>query len=161
MEQLNLWCKIVSSVSVISAVFMLVVPESKIKKAFKTLLTLILLFSLLFPFKTGDIVLSSFADKITSFHANNYKAEINDYKDIAVIYASQTEIENYLTETFSVSGIDCDCRVICDYDGEKIHIVKIEIEGDLSDEEKKFMCFKINEISDEETEVIFNGEQYG
>ncbi len=156
MEKLNLWCRLVASVSVISSLMSLVIPESSIKKTFNTLMCIILVFSLIHPLSGGKTSVLSFADKINGFDFKNRDTEINDYSQIALIYAAETEAEKYIENLIG----KCKCKVICNYDGETVQIVNINIEGEFDDGEIMDYYTEIIKICGDCTVIEFNGERY-
>ena len=64
MEKISLWIKLCSISSVVSAVFIAIVPESKLKSAYKTLCSLIML-----------VVFFSVFTSIESFDINEFGFE--------------------------------------------------------------------------------------
>ncbi len=139
---------------------MLVVPEGAVKKAYKTLLTLILVFSLLYPLKGKGVKISDFSEIISGIGAEKSENEIEDYKNTAVIAAAEGETERYLEDALLSAGSECTCSVKCDYNGSSITVVSVDIDGKISEEEKAVLYGKIREITDERTELRFNGERY-
>ncbi len=158
-ENLNTWCRLVAVTSVASAVFMLIVPEGRVKSGYKILLTVILVFSFLYPLKGKSADFLRF-DDLSDFITNENVTEIESYRDSALILAAESETERYLQEVLTSMDKEYSCSVKCYYDGEKITIESVEIEGKVKEEDRSLIYEKIKEITDEETEVRINGEIY-
>lgn len=157
MEKIGIWCKMVSALSVVSALFLLMIPEGNLKKTFNILLTVIFIFALFLPLNGGKADLLAFAENIK---INNNSYITDEYENTALIYAAQSETEKYLSDIFRQSGIQCTCEVICSYKNSKIHITEVTVQGDLNSQDRIFIERKIREISEEETKVIFKGGEY-
>ncbi len=156
MEKINLWCKLVASISIILSLMSLMIPEGSIKKAFNTLMSVILVFCLIYPLNGGKDSVLSFADKIDSFDLESKEKEINDYSHIALIYAAQNETKKYIEKLIG----KCRCEVVCDYDGETVQVVRINIEGKFDNRKKADYYTEIKKICGDRTVIEFNGERY-
>ncbi len=156
MEKLNLWCKLVASVSVISSLMSLMIPEGSTKKAFNTLMSVILVFSLIYPLNGGKDYVLSFADKTNFFDLENKETEINDYSHIALIYATQNETKKYIEKLIG----ECECEVTCDSDGETVNIVRVSVKGEFDNAKTAEYYTEIMKICGGCTIIEFNGERY-
>ncbi len=155
MDELNLWCKLIATVSVISSVLSLLIHESGIKKAFNTLMSIILVFVFIQPLSSGRAIVSSFADRVTDIELKSRETELESYFESALIDTAREETEKYIENIIGESK----CEVVCDYDGEAVLIISISIEGDLSGKEEQYYG-EIKRICDENTVIEFNGERY-
>ena len=155
MEGINLWCKLIASVSALSAVFMLVIPESSLKKAFNTLVSLILVFALLYPLMGEAEDLFLFSEKIMASDSNAVENGINSYKYSALISAAEFETEKYIEQELFLLGFECDCSVVFDYKDGELIILQVVVDGDV---EKETAIKKINEICGKKIKVSFNGD---
>lgn len=156
MEKLNLWCKLVMSVSVITAIVSLIIPESSIKKAFNTFISTILVFALIYPLngkKAEGLSLTGFIDVADSAHVDD---EIEKITETALIEAAESEIIKYI-KGFAVS---CEVDVDCDYEDEKVGIVRINISGNIDSKAKSAYYDEIIKICDSSTVIEFNGDRY-
>lgn len=160
MEKINLWCKLVVSVSVMTAVFLLVIPDNNTKRLYNTFLTLILIFTLIYPLSnTDDLILPVINRKFT-VHTDIYESRLNDLENADFIDITETETEKYINNILNKSEIECKCNVSCEYYGKIIHFKEINIDGHINDEEKRYLYNKISEIISEDLSINFNGEKY-
>lgn len=160
MESINLWCKLIALISVVSAVTELIVPENKIKKTYRMLMTFILIFAFVSPL--SDNIDSPFfsEDFESSYKIRGEEALLSEYTDYALIYAVQSETEKYIKETLILSELNIDCDVRCICENGVIKINSIEFSGEINDESKHSVFIKISGICDKDTKFIFNGEEY-
>lgn len=160
MENLSLWCKLVSCFSVISALFALLIPENSLKKAFNTLITLILVFILIHPLdgKNYDYILRF--DGFSAEETEVQNSDISTVRNEMLLGTVKGEAETYLNEIMSSCGIDCTCSVVCDFKGEEICITAVEINGDVRSGNETVIYNKVQEISESKIDVIINGELY-
>ncbi len=160
MEKINLWCKLVVSVSVMTAVFLLVIPDNNTKRHYNTFLTLILIFALIYPLSnTDDLILPVMNRKLT-IHTDIYESRLNDLENANFINITETETEKYINNILSESEIECKCKVSCVYYDKSIHFKEINIDGHINAEEKRYLYNKISEIISEDLSINFNGEKY-
>ena len=161
MEKVNLWCRLVSSVSVVSSAFLLLIPESKLKKTFNAFIALILIFSVLIPLNSKLNINAStiFSESVES--KINIENEIESYKDISLVICVQNEMKKYIESIISNMNISAECNVICEYIDNKIIIKTIEITGDLNLNIMQSLYNEIIKICTDGTKVLFNGDEYG
>ena len=160
MDKTSLWCRLISSFSVISALFLLMVPEGALKKAFNTLLTVILTFVIIFPFGGEKKELLSLAESLDLLKAEEKTIDLQEYDSAALIYAAESEIESYLNETLESKKINCVCKAVCVYKNSEIHIAEVKVSGTIGKEDEASIRKAIEEISAGEAEVHFEGEEY-
>ncbi len=160
MDKIGFWCKLISSFSVISALFLLMIPEGTMKKAFNTLMTVILTFVLIFPFDGRKDELLSFAESISSANIVEKSEKIQENESAVLISVTESEIENYLNNTLDSRGIDCVCEAVCSFDNSEIHIIEVIVSGAAGQKDEILIREIIEEISEGEAKVRFNGEEY-
>ncbi|MBR6567395.1 MAG: stage III sporulation protein AF [Clostridia bacterium] len=156
MEKLSMWCKLVTSVSVVTAAVSLLVPESSIKKAFNTLMSTILVFALIYPLNGKSLDALSFDifnEKSNSFYDDE---TIEDYVGVPAVEVAQAQIKEYIEKITE----GCEAEVICDYEEDKVRIVKINLRGNFDGEAEAVYYTEIKEICGEDTVIEFNGERY-
>lgn len=158
MENLSMWCKLLSCFSIISSLFTALVPDDGIKKAFSTLTAVILVFILIKPADGKSLRLISELDLFGSDARSSEISELEDYSNKAIIEAAENETEKYLYNAVSASSEECTFNVSCEYDKEKIIITRVEVTGDITEETKTVILSEIRKLSDTEAEVIFKGE---
>ncbi len=157
MEKLSIWCKYIASVSVSSAVLMLLVPDGKMKKAFNSLLAFILLFSVLSPIINMKSVLYD-VDEFKFSENGNLSQEIEKYKFSAAVSVAESEIERYINEMLSDSGFECKFKVTCDIENDEIFIKEIEVTGKFSEQNKTVIEEKICNTFGSEVGIVFTGD---
>lgn len=161
MEKINSWCRIIALISFLSSVIFLIIPESKIKKAFKILLSLIMIYAFVSPLSNNEVDFS-FTDNYFGDISSEAENEIiNEYKYYPVVEAGETELENYFNDILLKFGTKCQCEVNCEYDGEKLLLKEVIIYGSLSEDEKTVITDEVRKTGDEETIISFSGEEYG
>lgn len=160
MDGIGQWCKLISCFSVISSLFVLLVPEKGLKRAFNTLLTVILVFILILPLKGVS------KDSLTDFDAffDSIKASdvitTENLREKMLLQTVESETESYLDEAMLSMNISCTCQVICEYTDNEIIITAVEVYGEITPDEKVRIEGKIQEISEQEIDVYFKGELY-
>ncbi len=160
MSGINMWCKLVVYVSMISAIVMLIIPENSLKKVFQTLMTVILIFSLMHPLSNNDGIYVNFNDFFTLQDKNEIKNELANYKNMPIVNSVQSETEKYLNEKMKSSGVDAVCNVVCSVKDNTVYVDKVTVETHIDEGDKKHILTVIREICTNESEIIINGEKY-
>ncbi len=157
MDKINLWCKLAVTVSVISSVTTLIIHDGSMKKAFCTLMSIIMVFSLIYPLSGSKTVFLSLADSVGSSDNTEAESEISDYSKEVMIYAVKSEVTAYIKDLVG----ECICEVVCTCVGDKVHIDSISIEGEYDDGECDKYYSEIKKICTDGTIIEINGERYG
>lgn len=160
MEKLNLWCKLIACVSIVTSVFSLVLPESRQKKSFKTTMSIILLFAFVYPLSEKADFTVELNKSIINTHGESLDEKAAEYGNLPLIYAAETETRKYLEEILADIGIICECEVDCSFTDESITIDRVIINGNISNNDRQIIISRISELANNETEVILNGEYY-
>ncbi len=161
MDKINLWCKLVSTVSVVSSAFLLLIPEGRLKKSFNTLVAVILIFSVFMPLNEKENIdlLSIFND--SSEAKAELENEIEIYVDSSLVLCAQNETEKFIRNIMVNLNVTAECKVKCEYIHDKLLIKRIEVTGDINANNISDLYDEIKKICTDDTEVIFNGEKYG
>ncbi len=157
MEKINLWCKLAVTVSVISSVLSVIIHDGALKKAFCTLMSIITVFSLIYPLNGNGKGLLSIVESAVRSDDSVNETEIADYSKDVMIYAVKSEVTAYVKEVVG----ECMCEVVCTYDGDRVNIEGISIEGEFDDSECDKFYDEIKKICTDSTVIEFNGERYG
>lgn len=161
MEKINSWCKIIALISLLSSVILLVIPESRIKKAFKTLLSLILIYTFISPLSNVDADFSFIDNFLTGTSISSQEEIISEHQYYPVIKAGEAELEKYFDEIISKCGAKGQSEVICKYEEDRLVIKEVIIHGLTGEEERRFITDEVRKIGDEKTTISFSGEEYG
>ncbi|MBQ3136066.1 MAG: hypothetical protein IJB74_01155 [Clostridia bacterium] len=160
MEKINLWCKLVSAVSIISSVFLVLVPEGRIKKSLNTLLSTVLIFAFLLPFGGNKhIDFASMFDEPLKTEAE-LENEFKSYSLDSLVLCAEKETEEYVMNLVSNYNVSAECKVKCEYADENIIIEKIELTGEIDGKNMSEIYSEIRNICTENTLVILNGDKY-
>jgi len=151
MEKLTLWIKISSVAAVVSAVTLALIPESKLKNAYRTICTLIVVFSLFSAFASVSISEFDFSDTEKAISAS-----AEEKSDELLIKEGEALINSYLSERLKEKGFDLKCKSeLCKTEKELV-ISKVKVYGRVSEDDKAEITGIINENAKEEIKVIFS-----
>ncbi len=150
----------VSLVSAMSSVFILILPESRQKKAFSTFSIVVLVFSLIYPMSKSPEKSFDFSDIFSLLENKSIEDEIIESENYLLLSAVSSETIEYLEKSFSEYGIECKCEVDCIYEKDTILIKSISVNGDFSAEQNSIIAFEIYEVAGEKVEIVINGEIY-
>ncbi len=153
MDKLSLWIKMCAVCAVVSAVFTVIVPESKLKGAYKTLCSLIMLFAFFSVFISGNNI------DIKTNDAYTYgSAEISERTDELLIDEGEKMMNNLIENKLYEGGIEACCETEMHLDDDTIKINCIYLYGSFSEKEKETAKRIIHDYLGEECEVIFAKE---
>lgn len=161
MNEIYSWSKMITFVSIISAMVTLIVPENGIKKAYRTFMTVILMFSLLYPLSGNKEIYQNFSELLSQRAEMTDESEIESYKNMPMIYSAQSEAEKYLAERFIASGIDASCSVKCSVKNNFVYIDTVTVKTNADNKALNQILEYTEEICSEESVIIINGEIYG
>ena len=160
MKEIGIWCKLVATVSVITSVISLILPEGKQKKTFSTLVGIILVFTLVSPLTDKESISFDFDDDFFGSNEDNFQISAYDYKNYPLAYAAERETEKYITEYLKSMGVECSCIVNCAIEDDMIIIEEVNINYDVSLIKSDILTDFIRKTANEETVIILNGERY-
>ena len=153
MNDFTLWLKISSVSAVVSAIFMAVVPENKLKSAYKVISTFIVIFSLfsaVFSLELTDV------DLFTGDMKES--VSLSEKTDEMLIKEGERLLDGILNEKLLEKGFDLRCESELVFYEERLKPEKIRVYGSLSSEEKEQVMEIIHDTLKEESEVIFAKE---
>ena len=156
MERISQWCTAVSLVSVLSSVVILLLPESSTKKAFKVLLSVMLVYTVFSPLSDGFDKIS--LDEMFSFSRGTY--ELEEYENFTLLTAAESETEKYIITFAESINADISCEVACSYEEAAIRVKSVEISGEIDKEQEARIKEELNKLTDGKTNIIFTGDRY-
>lgn len=152
MEKLTLWIKISSVTAIASAVMSGVLPESKLKKTYINLCSMLVFFSLFSAFISFD------AEEFTGFMNEEEICDVQSKSDELIVAEGEGIIEALICEKLKSEGIEA--RISCVLIGDKGEsgLCNFTVYGMFDDGEKREIMRVIKENLKEVNEVIFVAE---
>ena len=148
------WVKLGATLSVVSSVVMTLIPESKLKNAYKTLCLLLIIFA-------GFTALSSIDTDIYD-GIFEYEKESSFYSkktDEILHRESEAMFSRNLENELYEGGIECKCEAVLIKNEEAFSVSEIRVYGSFSKDEKSEAERIIYLSLKEECEVIFAEEK--
>ena len=153
MDKVTVWIELCAVCAVVSSVFTVIVPESKLKGAYKTLCSLIMLFAFFSVLTSGrNIVLNN-----EKLYTDN-SSEISEKNDELIIDEGERMMNNIIENKLYEGGIKAECRAEMMFSDDTLKIRCIYLYGSYSENEKEAAKRIIKEFLKEECEVIFARE---
>ena len=152
MEKLTLWIKISSVSAIVSAVMSGVLPESKLKKTYISLCSMLVLFSLFSAFVSFD------AEEFNGFMNEEEIGDVQSKSDELIVAEGEGIIEAFIYDKLKSEGIEA--RISCVLIGDKGEsgLCNFTVYGMFDDGEKREIMRVIKENLKEVNEVIFVAE---
>lgn len=156
MDSIKKWTLLISAVAVISGILLSVLPEGKLKGAYKALTGVILLYAFLYPMLSGNTIDFDVAD----FLSDNYEISenIDKYALSAVISSAEKAIKELLEGEIKKNNINCEIKVQCSEENGEILIDSLCFTGTLAKEEKTQVINIAKSLGFREDAIIFIGE---
>ena len=152
MEKLTLWIKISSVSAIVSAVMSGVLPESKLKKTYISLCSMLVLFSLFSAFISFD------AEEFNGFINEEEIGDVQSKSDDLIVAEGEGIIEAFIYDKLKSEGIEARVRcTLTGADGES-DLCNFTVYGMFDDGEKREIMRVIKENLKEVNEVIFVAE---
>ena len=152
MEKLTLWIKISSVTAIVSAVMSGVLPESKLKKTYISLCSMLVLFSLFSAFVSFD------AEEFNGFMNEEEIGDVQSKSDELIMAEGEGIIEAFIYDKLKSEGIEARVRcTLTGADGES-DLCNFTVYGMFDDGEKREIMRVIKENLKEVNEVIFVAE---
>ena len=150
MEKISLWVKFCSVCAVVSAVFIAIVPECKLKNAYKTLCALIMLVAFFSVFTTAD------KSGFNSFDLNrDNSSEISKKTEELLVTEGEKMMDRFIENKLYSENIEAVCKSEMQFIDDRLKISRIYLYGSFSEEEKDRAKRIIGQCLEEECEVIF------
>ncbi len=159
MEKISLWCKSIALVSVISSLIMFVVPEGSCKKAFRTLFSFIMIYTVVSPLigqKPDFSFIKDYSEYKTEYNISD-TSEKYDYNPL--VSAAESETEKYFASLLDEIGSEGYCEVTYDLESEKLKICEIRFFDVTDYEHKSFLKKETEKIFHDDVIILFSGEQ--
>ncbi len=150
MDKMSLWIKMCAVCAIVSAVFTVIVPESKLKGAYKTLCSLIMLFAFFSAFSSGK----SIDIKQSDFLTDN-SASISEKTDELLIDEGEKMMNNLIENKLYEGGIEAECKTEMHFSDDTMEIQRIYLYGSFSEKETDKAKRIIYDYLEKECEVIF------
>lgn len=150
MDKVTLWIKLCSVFAIVSAVLIAVVPECKLKKTYKVLCSVIMIFVFF-------SVLDSFGN-IEFFDYNTaleQRYEMSEKNDKILIEESEKLMNNIIESKLYEGKIEVECKTEITYADDKLTCSCIYLYGSFTNEEKIKAKEIIYLLIEEECEVLF------
>lgn len=156
MDKVKQWSLMISAVCIFSGVLLSLLPNSKLKPAYKTLTGILLIYVFLYPLIDSKTLYINIDDYIR----DNYQVSenIDKYALSSMIHSAETAIEKFLEESLYKSGIICDVSVKCNSSNDEIVIERIEISGITAAESKQQIIAIALELGFKTDLICFSGE---
>ena len=152
MEKLTLWIRISSVSAIVSAVMSGVLPESKLKKTYISLCSMLVLFSLFSAFVSFD------AEEFNGFMNEEEIGDVQSKSDELIVAEGEGIIEAFIYDKLKSEGIEARVRcTLTGADGEP-GLCNLTVYGRFDDGEKREIMRVIKENLKEVNEVIFVAE---
>lgn len=156
MDSIKKWTLLISAVAVISGILLSVLPEGKLKGAYKALTGVILLYAFLYPMLSGNTI----DFNVDDFLSDNYEISenIDKYALSAVISSAEKAIKELIDEEIKKNNINCEIKVQCSEEKGEIIIDSLCFTGTLTKEEKTQVINIAKSLGFREDAIIFIGE---
>lgn len=142
MDKLKQWTIMISTVAIISGILSLILPERKMKAAYKILVGTLLVYAFVYPLmKPGALKID-----INGFLSDNYAVSesYDKYALSAATASANRAIEEILASHCQQSDINARFKAECILEDDRSYINKIEAIGSFTDESRR----KITEIAE-------------
>lgn len=133
MDKLSLQIKIVCLVSILSGVLSSVIPGGKMKSAYLSLCGVVLISSMIVPFKNYDMKDFSFISYDEKKTSENLELE----QRTAEVMIYEKVVSDALKSNLEKKGITADVTAKGEAQGEEIRITAITVEGVLESQQKQ------------------------
>ncbi len=156
MEKIKQWAVVISAVSVISGLLLSVIPSGKLRPAFKSLISIILVYT----FMLGFIDSRSIDFDIGEYLSENYEVSesLDKYALQGVVSSAQKATEQLLYEYAEENKLSCKFEVECGVGDEEVFISKIIVTDCESAEEKEKIISLISGLGFDKALIKIEGE---
>lgn len=153
MDKIRQWTLTISAVSILSGILLSIIPKGKLKPAYKTLVSIILVYSFMLPF------INSFSIDInvSDYLKDNYKVSENldKYALENTVSSAEKAVEEALGDYFAAKKLECKFSVECSVSENEIKVQKVTVR---SNEKKEKILALIHELGFDESAVEFIGD---
>ncbi len=153
MSSLSIWLRSLAAVSVISAVINLLIPEVSLKRAYKTLSAAVIVSVMLSVVQGG-----AFEGVSLDFEADRYNTDISEkyekYIEKNLLNEAEKEIKNNICQELDGYKVEVRCSITESRDVK----IKVIFEDYFNSSERDNIIEKVREITGDETEILFGGD---
>ncbi len=156
MEKFSLYVKIICLVSILSGVLSALIPKGRLKSAYLSLAGIILLSSMVMPFK----LLSDKRTEVFSFDTDKAGQSISREAETVRTSIHESMLKEEIEKKLVSDGIKASVTVRVKNENQKLYIAELHVKGELSDEEKNVINAYFSEAS-EKPHIILEEDENG
>lgn len=132
MDKIKQCTVLISAVSIISGILLSVIPQGKLRPAYKTLISVVLIYAFMSPLITSGSIDFNIGDYLRS----NYElsGSYDKYALQSVTDSAEKAVEQALFDLASASEITCSFSAECVTEGDGVKLKKIIVSGASSPE---------------------------
>lgn len=149
------FCREISVIVIISGVLLSFVPESKLKKSYKSFVILMTIFMFITPFSKVKSV--EFLNDNINFSSNLTKEDLMVNNSNLVLHCAENLLNERLNSTLAGVNITVGCESHIKEEGGKAYIEKVDILGELSSEDKNKVISQVESVLGGGVEIDFVG----
>ncbi len=156
MDKIKQWTVLISAVSIISGILLSVIPKGKLRPAYKTLISVALIYAFMSPLITPGSIEFNIGDYLK----DNYEVSENydKYALQSVVSSAEKAVEQALYDLVSVSEISCSFSAECEIKGDEVTLKKIIISDVTSSDIKDEILKLMSDSGFDKEIIIFKGE---
>lgn len=156
MDKIKRWTLIISAVSVVSGILTWILPEGKLKGAYKTLCAVVIVYAFLYPIASNSRVDFS----VSEFLIDNYEVseKVDKYALSALIGSAENAIEELLSEEIKSMDIDCKVKASCMEENGEIKVSALTFIGTLSKQQISDVTSLAVSLGFDKDIIAFTGE---
>ncbi len=149
------WASIICIVAIVSGIFVVIIPESKIKKVYRVMVTSFLLYAFLLPFINKNYVSFDFSEFLNT--NERLKEEYNEESYDIFEESAKKVLENEIETKLKNSGVNVKVKVECTVEEENFSVEKITVICDMTEQSIGAITEMLDEFKTENTRVVFEG----
>lgn len=125
MNDVKQWCMLISAVSIVSGIIMSIIPESKLKKVYNCLVTVLLVYVFILPLIKEE----KYDFDFKSYLKQNEEVskEFSDKSFLPAESVINSEIGESIERRLKENGFDADCTVKCTVGQNNFSVDKITV----------------------------------
>ena len=156
MADMKKWALIISAVAIVSGVLSALVPEGKMKKAYKTLGAVVMIYAVLLPLINSDVI----DFRIDDYLQDNYEVseKMDKYARQAIVNSAEKAIEDLLYESAEEKGLSCKFKAQCDVIDEKIIVSSVNVTGAKTQSQKDLISDIVVGLGFKKETIVYSGE---
>lgn len=158
MEKIKSQIIIIVIVTIVSTVLLCVVPQGKLRSAFKILCALVIVYSIIAPFASFDFDSLDFDSLFEKEEQRElYSNQSNDAALMAANEGFERAAEGLLKENgYEIESIEAECAI----EEDEVILKRLTIYGPFKSDEQSKLSEILRQITGENTEIVYvNGEE--